>query len=208
MSRHYYSNARDTSDGQKKISIFWLKQRKIIREGWRNPENIYWYQDSKENKTGNINIIIDTQEGVTPSIEFDYRSRVQGEEWKEMKYSFNLIKAPCHFGGFRWYFQCGLSKNGVYCGRRVAILYCAGNYFGCRHCASLSYDSCNKSKKYRSGPFRILSRNWDADDYYRTLKRWSYKGRPTRKYRKYLKMCRISERDEWSLLKYIRSGKP
>lgn len=46
-------------------------------------------------------------------------------------------------GGMRWWMRCPLSVNGQVCRRRVRALYLpnGGQYFGCRHCYRLAYQS-------------------------------------------------------------------
>jgi hypothetical protein len=55
----------------------------------------------------------------------------------------------CHFGGQRPWFVCSVGSNGRYCGRRAAILYCAGDLFACRRCYGLSYASQQQSALHR-----------------------------------------------------------
>jgi len=61
-----------------------------------------------------------------------------------------LTQTPCRYGGWRWWFVCPAVKDGIYCGDRVGKLYIppAGEYFGCRKCYDLTYESCQKSHKY------------------------------------------------------------
>ena len=47
----------------------------------------------------------------------------------------------CHFGGQRPWWVCTVYSNGRYCGRRAAVLYCAGELFACRRCYGLAYES-------------------------------------------------------------------
>jgi len=92
-----------------------------------------------------------------------------------------------YFGGVRWWFICLLSYDGVYCGRRVAKLYCppGGIYYGCRHCYNLSYDSRNEP---RSGRFAVFGKILDLDRQQKKLReqtrRLIYQGRPTKKARR------------------------
>jgi hypothetical protein len=80
-----------------------------------------------------------------------------------------------------------LSRNGVCCGRRVGKLYKApgGSYFGCQHCYDLSYESRNEPRLARYGgigfPLKVESQ---IEKLYGQIKRWIYKGKPTRKARK------------------------
>jgi hypothetical protein len=57
---------------------------------------------------------------------------------------------PCRFGGRRPWFVCPASSGGRYCGRRVAVLYGAGELFACRRCCGLVYASQQESPHDRS----------------------------------------------------------
>ena len=61
-----------------------------------------------------------------------------------------LTTTDCNYGRFRYWFVCPVVKDGVYCGNRCAKLYLppGGQYFGCRECYDLTYESCQKSHKY------------------------------------------------------------
>lgn len=199
MPRYFYPKPRETTDAKRKISIFWLNRQNLIKEDTYLPQNIQWSDTSTKKVTGNINIYINTVKNNDVGhsyIQFSYKSRMSGEtEWTDIDYKLELLKIPCNFGGFRWYFKCGLLKNDKYCGRRVAILYSVGNYFGCRHCADLSYESCNENKKSPYEYLRILAKSWKADEFYMTLKRKTYRGKPTRKYRKYLRLAEYTDEE-------------
>ena len=56
----------------------------------------------------------------------------------------------CHFGGRRPWFTCSAHTNGRYCGRRVAVLYLAGELFACRRCCALAYASQQKDPLVRN----------------------------------------------------------
>jgi hypothetical protein len=177
--------SRDTVENTRNFSIFFLRQNnKLIPETVSYGNNVVWSRNGDEVARINYDIstIIDSS-----FIELNYKARLRGEiEWRSITQKLQLDTVPCKFGGKRWYFRCNLSKNGVYCGRRVAKLYTFGDYFGCRYCADLTYESCNESKKMRGFPWRVLTDQWKADEIYKTIKRTHYKGKPTRKYRKCL----------------------
>ena len=63
-------------------------------------------------------------------------------EWKPVEQRVPITWTECHFGGGRrpW-FTCSTHVNGRYCGRRVAMLYLAGEFFACRKCYGLAYAS-------------------------------------------------------------------
>jgi len=121
-------------------------------------------------------------------VKFNYTvtDRNTGEK-TDYDYKVQLTTTPCNLGGVRYWFICPLSKNGVYCGRRVAKLYCAPgtNYYGCRHCYNLSYERRNES---RHGKFGVLGAFLKVDrqikELNKSIKRWTWSGRPTRKVRK------------------------
>jgi hypothetical protein len=87
----------------------------------------------------------------------------------------SLVTTPCNFGGVRYWFGCPS------CGRRVGVLYLVPGdvYFRCRHCNNLSYHSRNRC---RLGTFGHTSR--EIDGLRSEIKRWTWRGRPTRKVRR------------------------
>ena len=75
-----------------------------------------------------------TDEKTKEEFDFDYRVRLES--------------TPCNWGGKRWWFLCPLAAEGRACGRRVGVLYLGGQqYFGCRHCYNLTYQTCQDSHK-------------------------------------------------------------
>lgn len=187
MARYYYDGARDTVESTKSLSIFWLKENGYLGKDNYRYGGIKWSING--NPTGNINFRISTSED-RPYIRLIYRSRNGCEtEWTDMDYKIKLVRTPCFFGGFRWWFQC------CHCSRRVGIIYVSGNYFTCRHCANLSYDSCNENNRLRGWPFKLISNQFKADELYHNIKREYYNGKTTRKYRRYLKLSGASDQE-------------
>lgn len=179
MPRYFYGGARDTTDSAKKFSVFWLKANKYLKKDCYKWGRIKWSINGEP--TGNINFTIDTSKNAY--IQLDYRVKKHWEtEWRNKNYKVWLVKTLCFFGGFRYWFQC------INCKKRAGVLYSSDDYFLCRHCANLSYESCNENKRFRSGHFRIFSNSCKADDYSEKIKRWYYKGKPTKKHLKYLKL--------------------
>jgi hypothetical protein len=88
---------------------------------------------------------------------------------------FDLVTTPCNLGGVRYWFAC------PWCGRRVGGLYLApgGRNFGCRHCNNLTYRSRNREAVEAWGH---TSRQ--IEKLYGEIKRWTWRGRPTRKVRR------------------------
>ena len=178
--------SRYTTTDVRSFSIFFLKEHnKLEPDCIYGLNSIVWSMCGEE--TGRIGYRVSTVSNDL-HVELDYKTKSYDEDWRPIKYKIPLERVPCHFGGFRWYFRCPLSSNGQYCGRRVAILYKVSDYFGCRHCANLTYDSCNESKRFRGFPWKSVSDCWKGDEYYKKLKRTHYRGLPTRKFRRCLKL--------------------
>ena len=62
-------------------------------------------------------------------------------DWKSVNQRVNVTWTDCHFGGRRPWFICSMHSGGRRCGRRVAVLYGLRDYFACRHCYRLAYES-------------------------------------------------------------------
>ena len=94
-----------------------------------------------------------------------------------------LVKTKCHYGGNRYWFQCG-GINGEYCGRRVGVIYKIGWSFMCRKCGNLNYASQHMNGTYK----RTAYNKPDIDNFAKTIKRSYYAGKPTRKFKRLLTM--------------------
>ena len=118
-----------------------------------------------------------------------------------MNYEIQLETTPCGYGGKRYWFICPLTSNGTYCGRRVGVLYCLSKWFGCRHCGDIAY-----AKQMEGGKFRWIGVSIpDIERAEKEVKRYYYKGKPTRKYRR---VIRLNEKFENGLLMmYAKLGK-
>jgi hypothetical protein len=62
-------------------------------------------------------------------------------EWKPISQRVAITWTDCRFGGRRPWFICSMHGGGRCCGRRVAVLYGLREYFACRHCYRLAYES-------------------------------------------------------------------
>jgi hypothetical protein len=87
----------------------------------------------------------------TDAVYLMFRSRNwRAEHGRTITQRIPIVWTPCTLGGRRPWFRCEMYTNGRYCGRRVAILYSAGQEFACRHCYRLSYESQNETPYLRS----------------------------------------------------------
>lgn len=171
--------SKTESDGLKKITTSFLKEHKYF-EGYRGG-TINWTSGWSENKSS-VGIEVSTLENYLRIYYTQTDNYTQ--EKKEFDYKIPLNTTPCNYGGKRYWFTCPWYKNGNYCGKRVGVLYKDGDYFACRHCYNLTYSSRNLSGFSKMfGNVTIP----DVDKAKEKVKTMYYKGKPTRKYRSYLK---------------------
>lgn len=138
-------------------------------------------------------------------VRFNYTITDDNGDKRNFDYVVQLVTTPCQFGGIRYWFVCPLSVNDKYCGKRVGVLYKAGDYFGCRHCYNLTYHSNNENRRSKLyGLFAVLDAESKLDKIEQTIKRRYYDGKPTRKQRQreliYEKMCLFGRAIEKGIL--------
>jgi len=117
--------------------------------------------------------------GERPNIRVIYTTTKKrtGEKF-DFDYQIRLTSTQCNYGGKRFWFIC------PHCSRRAGIVYLAGRYdrFVCRDCSDLTYDSRNESRLGRFGQLGyMLKAERQYEELYSTIKRWTWRGRPTRK---------------------------
>jgi hypothetical protein len=109
-------------------ACIWIDVRRWHREGRLQPGIHFPYAWSYGGEpAGDINVRAE-QDAVV------LMYRVNGRSIKERV---AITWTPVHFAGRRPWFVCPVQR----CGRRVAILYGAGELFACRHCYDLTYES-------------------------------------------------------------------
>ena len=181
--------SKTEADNLKKIQISFLKKHGYLKkDSWKYGQ-INWSNKWSDNKSS-VSINVSTGDEKYLRIYYTQTDRSTGEK-KDFDYKVPLETTTCNFGGFRYWFKCTLYKRGIYCGRRVGVLYKDGDWFGCRHCYNLTYESRNKSGPYKRYG-NIMSYD-DIDKIRSEVKRTHYKGKLTRKYKRYL---RIEEKSE------------
>ena len=175
------STGKTEADGLEKISTRFLKENGYFSSSWRSG-TITWTSGWSETKSSvSIQVSVMDDEGYL-RIYYTQTDRGTGEK-KDFDFKIPLLTTPCNYGGKRYWFKCPWYKNGQYCGRRVGVLYKNGDYFACRHCYNLTYSSRNASARYKG--FVSIP---DLENQEEKVKRTYYAGKPTKKYRKLLKM--------------------
>ena len=178
----YYFDAKTTVEQATQLSIFKLKEFGLLTGYTATTLTWTWRLSGSKNSIG---ILVDTED-LYAKVNYTTTDRSTGEK-TDYDYKISLTTTPCNYGGVRYWLICPLSINDVYCGRRTGTLYIAsgGNYFGCRHCYDLSYESRNESRLGRFGNigYTIVA-DRKIEELYSQIKRWTYKGKPTKKARK------------------------
>ena len=182
MGRYYWSK-KETVEDSTKLSIFKLKEFGLL-EGCCS-STLTWTRSLSGHKSS-VGIVVDVLDELYVKLNYTITDRDSGEK-TDYDYKIGLTTTPCRLGGVRYWFICPLSINGVYCGRRVGTLFLSsgGKYFGCRHCYNLSYESRNECRLGRFGQIGYaLKADRQVEELREKIKRWTWRGRPTRKVRK------------------------
>jgi hypothetical protein len=166
----------DNLDSRHSINLTSLRKWGALEPGWRS-YTIRWTRDGMERGKVSYETRIAVQDK-TDMVRLQYTATDKSGCSREMDYEVPLTSISCGYGGRKWFFKC----PGCY--RRCRILYEHGAHFVCRKCTGLWYDS----QTYITNRFRTVQNLFDADKLEETLTRRYYRGVPTRKYRRILKL--------------------
>ena len=141
-NRRWAGSGRNTCESCISIDVrLWQRQGRL-----RGHQCFPWSWKCGGEPSGNINVRTEQD-----AIVLVYRARSYGEtEWKDIEQRVPITWTACHLGGRRPWFVCSVYKSGRYCGRRVAVLYGAGQLFACRGCYGLAYLSQQQSPRDRN----------------------------------------------------------
>ena len=179
----YYWDSKTTVEQAKQLSIFKLKEFGLLKVFAGSTLTWTHSLSGQEDSIRIFVTIMETEPHVTVS--YTITDRKTGEK-TDYNYKISLTTTPRNYGGVRYWFICPSSMTGEYCGRRVGTLYLApgGKYFGCRQCYNLSYESRNESRLGQFGNIGFpLVAERKMEKLYSKIKRWTYKGKPTKKVR-------------------------
>lgn len=179
----YYSSKKTESDSLKKIQTWWLKKYGYLSDDCWRSGSIKW-TSSWSGDESSVGISVDTYHE-DPHLQINYTQTDQDGEKKNFDYKIPLTTTPCYYGGKRYWFICPWYVNGQYCGRRVGTIYKVGDYFTCRHCYNLTYNSRNLGGFFKAAGQTISAP--ELDTLREEAKTEYYRGKMTRKYKRYLK---------------------
>jgi hypothetical protein len=169
MGRYYWSR-KATADESCNLSIYELRRSRMLSG---HTSGMTRWRSTHSGKETAIHLTVDVSG--EPYAKFTYTVTDRKGSKTDYDYKVNLVTTPCHFGGVRYWFACPS------CGRRAGALYLVPGdvYFRCRQCNNLSYQSRNLSG---IGLFGETYRQ--VEKLRSEIKRWTWRGRPTRKVRR------------------------
>ena len=142
MGRYSYSH-RDVLEYSAGITIQDLINFKVFNKGDLTAKWTFGITHTRgvyTEKLTDVKFTVKIQEDNSYiQFQYDYKD-------KPLNFYHPIIRQPVHFGGYRYYFVCSCSKDGVYCGRRVKALYFGGRVWACRHCLELVYMNCRYNR--------------------------------------------------------------
>ena len=174
----YYYRRKATVEESFDLTVQQLKRYGMLESGY-TAMPIEWVTNHTGKRT-RILIAVDISTD-DPFVILMYTLTDRDGNKTDYKREVSLLKTPCNFGGIRYWFACPV------CFKRVGNLYRPPDniYFCCRGCQNLSYNSRNEPHSVRHGGlYYPLKLDGQIEKLYDKIKRWSYKGRPTRKVRK------------------------
>ncbi|MDO8648685.1 MAG: hypothetical protein Q7R81_02785 [Candidatus Peregrinibacteria bacterium] len=161
-----------TADLTRSIDLTVLNRWGYLKE-WQTSRFVVTWETAK------TSALVEIQMG-----KFEAHMMLKYEHGGEVqRYRLRMEFTTCHFGRCRWWIRC------PQCGSRVRILYIPWKYLGCRKCSGLWYASQHNDM------FGWLDRDKKADFLERDIKRKWYAGKPTRQYRRILKLRNIPPPD-------------
>ena len=166
----YYYNRKATADESCRLKMSYLKKLGML--SGQVTKKISW-TSSMTRKITTVILLVDVTDEPFAMLMYSVTDREGNKTDYDCEVS--LVTTPCNFGGVRYWFGCPS------CGRRVAVLYLAPGdvYFRCRNCNNLSYQSRNDCSMAKFG---VTGR--EIDRLRSEIKRWTWRGRPTRKVRR------------------------
>jgi hypothetical protein len=167
----YYIDKKATVEESCDLTVFQLKGYGMLNGG-HTATVIEWVMKNtgKESSIG-----LEVNMTGEPYVRFTYSISDSEGNSTPYDYKINLVATPCNLGGVRYWFICRE------CFKRVGGLYLAPGerYFMCRKCNKLTYYSRNRCVMVAWGH---TSRQ--IEKLRNEIKRWTWRGNPTRKVRK------------------------
>lgn len=154
-------NRKKRVDEVRSIDILDLQRNKVFSRGSNMRWTASWSWNGKV--VASVSYQLEGSIGEPSGLRFTYSITDNNpDRMKAYNYIIPVVSTRCNFGGKRWWYICPLIVNGDSCLRRCRILYLppGTEYFGCRECHQLSYESKQRHRekfyeKYEK-PFKTI----------------------------------------------------
>lgn len=184
MGRHKYSNKIEAEDLMK-ITIFQFREN-VRNKGLQFGKN-EWIDNYNRKHSLYATISINSKDA---NIRFYYEQ----DGIIVFNCTIQLTTSLCHYGKHRYWFVCPI------CQRNAGVMYLRGDLLACWKCQDLTYKSKNFGRKSRNYGFLnlmdVMPNLFSLTD---NLRSRYYAGKPTRKFRKFIKYHAKNKRyvDMW-----------
>jgi len=197
--------AKSTAENSHALSIFWLNKHGYLDKDYSYKSGIITWTSGFGNKSNvAFSIVKDdwgtTEEKICIELKYTHTDRWTNEK-SDMDFKIPIATTSCNYGGKRYWFVCPLTKNEQYCGRQVGVIYSIDKWFGCRHCGEIAYNSQMSGGRFRGSSVCVP----DIEKAEQEVKRYYYNGKPTRKYRRVMRLNK--KLDQWFVLLAARTDK-
>lgn len=168
--------SRIEAEGLKKISVTNLRKLNMLQSDANLMQTTLTF-NNRYGSAGEVGICLQYSDNELSQLTLDYKMVDSGITRTIVV---DLETLPCNYGGKRWIFKCPGCYNRCY------KLFLVNTYFRCRQCHNLTYESNNRSKKYRTldKVFGILFEDEQNKAYAKAQRYPMHKGRYTMNYKR------------------------
>lgn len=115
------------------INVRWMNKQGLLKG--RSIKTLNWSCNGKP--WGRMEVLAEDD-----CIHLIYKESRNDGPWEDKNIVINLLKTPCRYGGYQYWFECPV------CRRSVCSLYLVDTW-RCRHCGHLAYPSENEDELER-----------------------------------------------------------
>lgn len=141
-------NRKNRVDEVRSIDILDLQRKEVFSKGAAWSWTSSWSR--KGEVIASISYRVESGENGPSGLRFMY-AITDNETGKKKDYNYIIpvVSTRCNYGGERWWFICPLIVDGRSCRRRCRIVYMppGAEYFGCRECHRLTYESRQRHRE-------------------------------------------------------------
>jgi hypothetical protein len=141
-------NKKTRVDEARSIDILDLQRKEVFTKGSTWSWTSSWSRNGEV--VASISYRVESGDNGPAGLRFMYTiTENETGEKKDYNYIIPVVSTRCNYGGKRWWFICPLVVNGRVCQRRCRIVYLppGTEYFGCRECHQLTYESRQRHRE-------------------------------------------------------------